>query len=46
VRLVIVDRSTVGSGPVMNLFDQALGAPTFSEGPFSLWVGLHGSSRQ
>ena len=37
VRLVIVDRSTVGSGPVMKLFSEALGPPKLSSGHFSLW---------
>lgn len=42
VRLVIVDRSFEGSGPVMELFNDALGPPKLSAGPFSLWVDWHG----
>ncbi len=38
VRLVIVDRSAPGSGPVMALFVAALGSPHSSAGPFSLWA--------
>ena len=37
VRLVIVDRSEVGSGPVMKLFTEVLGPPAVSSGHFSLW---------
>jgi hypothetical protein len=37
VRLVIVDRAEFGSGPVMKLFEAALGPPTVSSGQFSLW---------
>jgi hypothetical protein len=42
VRLVIVDRSEVGSGPVMELFDDSLGPPKVSAGQYSLWAGWHG----
>jgi hypothetical protein len=42
VRLVIVDRSTSGSGPVMELFNDALGPPMLSAGQFSMWAGWHG----
>jgi len=37
IRLVIVDRSERGSGPVMMLFSEALGPPKLSSGHFSLW---------
>ena len=37
IRLVIVDRSEHGSGPVMTLFSEALGPPKLSSGHFSLW---------
>jgi hypothetical protein len=42
VRLVIVDRSASGSGPVMELFNDALGPPKVSSGQFRLWVDWHG----
>jgi Bacterial Ig domain len=42
VRLVIVDRSAGGSGPVMELFNDALGPPKLSAGQFSLWKDWHG----
>ena len=42
VRLVIVDRSAGGSGPVMELFNDALGPPKLSAGQFSLWMDWHG----
>ena len=45
VRLVIVDRAEVGSGPVMELFYAALGPPTLSSGEFSSWVDWHGWPR-
>jgi hypothetical protein len=45
VRLVIVDRSVSGSGPVMELFSDALGPPTVSAGPFSMWTDWHGRPR-
>ena len=45
VRLVIVDRSVSGSGPVMELFTDALGPPTLSAGPFSMWADWHGRPR-
>ena len=38
VDMVIVDRSEPGSGPVMKLFEQTLGAATFSSSQFSLWL--------
>jgi hypothetical protein len=42
IRLVIVDRSMSGSGPVVELFDDALGPPKVSTGQFSLWADWHG----
>ena len=42
VRLVIVDRSVSGSGPVMELFSDALGPPMLSAGKFSMWADWHG----
>ena len=42
VQLVIVDRSASGSGPVMELFYDALGPPTLTAGPFSMWADWHG----
>jgi hypothetical protein len=42
IRLVIVDRSLNGSGPVMELFTNALGPPTLSAGQFSMWANWHG----
>ena len=41
VGLVIVDRSVPGSGPVMRLFNDALGPPKLSTGHFSLWANRH-----
>ncbi len=41
VRMVLVDRSTHGSGPVIKLFNQALGRPIFSKGQFSMWANWH-----
>ena len=38
VRVVIVDRSVSGSGPVMTLFTDVLGLPQVSSGQFSLWT--------
>ena len=38
VRLVIVDRTFVGSGPVVQLFDQALGPPRVLAARFCLWT--------
>jgi hypothetical protein len=38
IRLVIVDRSEPGSGPIVKLFNEALGPPTVSSGQFSLWA--------
>jgi hypothetical protein len=38
IRLVIVDRSMSGSGPVMELFNEALGPPKLSAGQFSMWA--------
>jgi len=35
---VIVDRSVSGSGPVVQLFTDAMGAPKVSAGQFSLWL--------
>jgi hypothetical protein len=45
VRLVIVDRSVRGSGPVMELFNDALGPPRLSTGQFSLWSDWGGVPR-
>lgn len=45
VRLVVVDRSVEGSGPVMELFDDALGPPTLSAGQFSMWTDWNGRPR-
>jgi hypothetical protein len=42
IRLVIVNRATAGSGPVMELFDDALGVPTRTAGQFSVWTNWHG----
>ena len=42
VRLVIVDRSIAGSGPVMELFTDALGPATLSSSGFSMWSDWHG----
>jgi hypothetical protein len=42
IRLVIVDRSMSGSGPVMELFNDALGPPRLSAGQFSMWANWHG----
>ena len=41
IRLVIVDRSESGSGPVIKLFTDALGPPKVSSGGFSLWANWH-----
>jgi hypothetical protein len=38
VRLVIVDRATHGSAPVMHLFTAALGPPQRVSGNFALWA--------
>jgi hypothetical protein len=45
IRVVIVNRSVAGSGPVMELFKDALGAPRRVAGDFSLWTGWHGVPR-
>jgi hypothetical protein len=37
VRLVIVDRSAAGGGPVAKLFQMALGSPAAAAGSFELW---------
>lgn len=37
VKVVIVDRSAAGSGPVVQLFQMALGSPTATGGSFVLW---------
>jgi hypothetical protein len=44
IRLVIVDRSMSGSGPVMELFKDALGPPELSAGQFSMWANWHNPS--
>ena len=41
VRMVIVDRSATGSGPVMKLFNEALGAPNNLDGPVLNVVNRH-----
>lgn len=38
IRVVIVDRSLAGSGPVMELFTDVLGPPKLSTGQYSLWA--------
>lgn len=38
VGLVIVDRTAVGSGPVVALFESVLGPPDVTSGQFCLWV--------
>ena len=43
VQVVIVDRSERGSGPVIELFRDAIGPPKLSVGQFSLWSGWRGS---
>ena len=45
VRLVIVDRSVTGSGPVMELFSDALGPPALTAGGFSVWDDWRGRPR-
>ena len=45
VRLVIVDRSQAGSGPVMKLFNEVLGPPNLSADNFSIWV-RHGELKR
>lgn len=37
IKVVIVDRSAGGSGPVVKLFQMALGYPTATAGSFDLW---------
>jgi hypothetical protein len=37
VKVVIVDRSADGSGPVAKLFQMALGVPAATAGSFVLW---------
>jgi hypothetical protein len=43
IRLVVVDRSVRGSGPVIELFTQALGPPRASTGSFALWSSRRGA---
>ncbi|MFZ2057276.1 MAG: hypothetical protein WAV54_07705 [Acidimicrobiales bacterium] len=43
VRLVLVDRSTRNSGPVVELFTRALGPPQRSVGNFMVWANRKGS---
>jgi hypothetical protein len=43
-QVVIVDRSESGSGPVIELFNEAIGPPELSVGQFSLWTGWRGST--
>ncbi len=38
IRLVVVDVASSGSGPVVALFDDALGAPRVTEGRFVVWT--------
>jgi len=38
IRVIIVDRSAIGSGPVVGLFDEAVGPATVSRGHISLWM--------
>jgi hypothetical protein len=42
VRLIIVDRTVEGSGPVMVLLTRVLGPPTHSAGRISMWVDWRG----
>ncbi len=42
VRMVVVDRSVGNSGPVMELFNDALGHPKISVDHFAVWVDWHG----
>jgi hypothetical protein len=44
IQVVIVDRSESGSGPVIELFNDAIGPPKLSVGQFSLWAGWRGST--
>jgi hypothetical protein len=37
ITVVIVDRSSAGSGPVVDLFDRMLGPPAVTVGHFSMW---------
>jgi hypothetical protein len=41
VRMVIVDRSAAGSGPVIKLFNETLGPPKIGTGQFSMWANWH-----
>jgi hypothetical protein len=43
IRVVIVDRSYPGSGPVLTLFTEALGPPEATSGHYSLWAGWAGA---
>jgi hypothetical protein len=43
VRLVLVDRSTTNSGPVVELFTRTLGPPRRSVGNFVVWASRKGS---
>ncbi len=43
VQVVILDRSERGSGPVIELFRDAIGPPKISVGQFSLWARWRGS---
>ena len=43
IRLVVVDRSANGAGPVVDLFTRVLGQPEVSAGSFMLWASSHGS---
>ena len=41
VRMVVVDRSVGNSGPVMELFNNALGRPKLSVSHFAVWADWH-----
>lgn len=43
IRLVVVDRSVVGAGRVVDLFTRVLGQPKVSVGSFILWASRRGS---
>ena len=42
VRMVVVDRSVPGAGPVIDLFTRVLGEPQVSSSSFALWTSQHG----
>ena len=45
VRVIIVDRSILGSGEVMRLFSRAIGRPAAVSGHFALWASQAGPIR-